>query len=121
MVTRIAKDGIDAASGSVIDMSMTSEANSLKVFDEGEWSVNITDLVDPTTKVIPHNLGYAPCFRVTGQNDVSSAYFLYPNASGAVSAFVYSDAANLYIKLYPGFLGGPATISGYYYIFQDNI
>ena len=123
MKIAIAKTNKDAVTDAIIDMSMTSEANSLKINKEGAWSQAVNPATPyPAPVTIAHNLGYAPCFRVYGQNDPSGYTFFYPNATGSatVTAIVYSDATNLYITLYVGGATSIGTINGYYYIFEDN-
>jgi hypothetical protein len=123
MRVRIAKPGKDALNGPIEDMSMTSEANSLKVHAEGTWSQAVV-AGNSYTVTIPHGLSYAPCFRVSGQHDPADVVrYIYPSAVAIayITATVYTDVTNLYIKLQAGGLTTTGTLTGYYYIFEDNV
>lgn len=118
---KIAKTGKTVADGT-IDMSMTSEAKSLRVFDEAPWSQAVAAGNDYTI-TIPHGLGYVPKFRVYGDIDSTRTVVKeYPTGSaGDISAFCYADSANLYIFISAGFSTNTTTINGYYYIFEEAV
>lgn len=122
---KISKYNYDVKTTDIVNLSMTSQKNSLKIFMEGEFSQAVQPYPtgDLYTITIPHNLGYEPAIRVYGQhNPGESKYFQYPNEYGIgyILGFCSSDSTNLYIYLSSGTLTTPGTIYGYYYIFEDE-
>jgi hypothetical protein len=119
---KIAKTGKTVADG-VIDMSMTSLAQSLKISKEETWSQAVSASYYPPAIEITHGLGYVPKFRVYGDTSSSNTEVKeYPiNSAGDISAFCYADTNKLYILIGCGFSTATTTINGYYYICEDAV
>lgn len=122
-IAKISKPDFDVKTAAIKDLSMTSEAKSLKIHDEGTWSQAVVALGGPYTIPIDHSLGYVPSFRVYGTHDPADGIiFQYPCAIGTanITSVCYADTSKIYIKLFSGGATTTGNITGYYYIFKDE-